>query len=207
MWIVVIAVMAIVTVGWLGDLGGARQPVGPAAPARSDPTGAQSSATSPSPSLAATPVSRLNAVTGHDLTPYPTKVAWSDYINGKVGLRLRYPPTWTATEEPEQMGVILYPPGWDGSAPSPSIGFAFVPQAPYASSTTASAWTSEPKPISVAGVSGRQYEDAEYAVPYSSFYVDLPHRGGTLFITTTKGPYVSLVGQLQEILKTVTLTP
>jgi len=127
-----------------------------------------------------------------------------------MGLALRYPPNWTCvaqTQMPQYAGLYLYPPGAGPNIPGPLISFDFTPQQPYSNQPTPASNVSSPQPIVVAGITGRQYQDTQYAIPAQRFYIQLPWHGGTLVIAATEGPYVNLVPQLQAILATIMSQP
>lgn len=169
------------------------------------PQGNTASQPAQSPSQSAAP--KLKAVTGVPPTVMPTNNTWPQYQNSVIGLTLRYPPGWKYVEEPQQSGVKLYPPDSDPTHPSPMILFDFAPDYPYNPNPTPTSHTTQPQPITVSGIAGRQYEDTEFDIPDQNFSIELPYRTGSILITATKGPYVNLVPQLQEILKTVILQP
>jgi hypothetical protein len=150
-----------------------------------------------------TPV--LRAITGTAPPLLRPSTNWSGYQNAAIGLTLRYPSEWTLVESPQQFGVSLYPPESSPDRPSPMIALDFAPQRAYGTQPITSQFITQPEPISVGGVTGRKYEDAEFAVPLQNSYIELPHRGGLLLITATKGPNTNLVPQLEEILKGLTL--
>lgn len=159
------------------------------------------------PQAYATPVANLKAVTGVAPTVVSATDGWQQYSNPVLSLTLRYPPGWKFVEDPQQSGVRFYPPDSDPNLPSPLISFSLAANSPYNAQSTPSPYTTQAQPIAVAGVTGRQYEDTAYAVPTQGFYIDLPYRNGTLFISATKGPNVNLVPQLQEMLKALVLRP
>lgn len=156
-----------------------------------------------------TPVTapKLKATTGIAPTVVLNNNTWTTYRNSTIGLTLRYPTNWKYIEEPQQSGVKLYAPDSDPTHPSPLIAVEFAPDYPYDLHPTPSSRTTEPQPVTVSGITGRQYEDTGFAIPDQAFSIELPYRTGSILITATKGPYVNLVPQLQEILKTVILQP
>lgn len=162
---------------------------------------------SPSPLTTAVITPKLKAIAGVAPIQVAASDSWPIYRNAAIGLTLRYPPDWKYVEEPQQSGVKLYPPDSDPNHPSPMILFDFAPDYPYDPNPTPSPHTTSPQPIAVSGIAGRQYEDTEFAIPDQTFSIELPYRTGSILITATMGPYVNLVSQLEEILKTVTLQP
>lgn len=149
----------------------------------------------------------LKAVTGDAPALVSLDSSSPQYTNATIGLTLRFPSNWKYAEAPQQSGVTFYPSGSDPNVPSPLIELDFAPQRPYKVEPSPSTYTTQPQPITVAGITGRQYEDSAYAIPTQGWYIELPYRNGTLLITATKGPSVNLVPQLKEILKTIELKP
>lgn len=78
-----------------------------------------------------TPAGILKAVTGVVPTVVPLGDSWQGYCNTRMGLTLRYPPSWKYVEEPQQSGVQFYPPESDPTHPSPLVGFYFAPDYTY----------------------------------------------------------------------------
>lgn len=172
-----------------------------------------SPATSPAASpvvdipLPGTPAANLPAITGLAPTSVSADVARPTYENSTIGLSLQFPPGWTYVETADRTGVAFYPPGTDSTMPSALIAFDLIVQRPYDPTAVVSGDATAPQPITVAGVSGHWYEDAAFAIPTQGYYIELPHRGGTLVITATKGPAVNLVPILEQILPTIALLP
>jgi hypothetical protein len=146
-------------------------------------------------------------VTGITLPASGEAASWPTYQNPTLGLNLHYPPDWQVVEESGQLGVKLYPPDADPAVPSPLIAFSFAADVGYDPQAPPPPDTTQPHLVTVGGVVGRWYEDATYAVPTQSYYIDLPYRGGTLYITASKGPGLNLIPVLQAILPTVMLEP
>lgn len=160
---------------------------------------------SPVASPAASPGATLPVVIGIAVSVPPLVDTWPVYQNATIGLILRYPPGWHVVEDPERGGVRFYPPEVDVAGPSPLIAFSFAADAPYDPQASPPPGTTDPHPITVSGIVGRRYEDAAFAIPTQGFYVDLPYRGGTLFITATAGPGLNLVPILHAMLPSVVL--
>lgn len=137
--------------------------------------------------------------------PFPTTAVatGTPYVNETMGLSFRYPDTWTYVEQEDQRSVIFYPPGTDPQRPGPLIALSFLPDRPYDPDDPLIATGIAGQPVLVGEVEGFHYRDDEYAIPTQSYYIELPHRDGTVFIAATQGPYVNLVPQLEEILTTV----
>jgi hypothetical protein len=149
-----------------------------------------------------TPIT-LDAVEG-DLFPVTSVATGISYTNETIGVTLRYPDDWMLVEQDNQRSVAFYPPGANPQQPGPLITLSFLPDRPYNPDDPLIATGTEVQPVLVGEVEGHQYRDDEYAIPTQSSYIELPHRGGTIFIAATRGPYVNLVPQLEEILTTVT---
>lgn len=148
-----------------------------------------------------TPIT-LDAVEGE---PFPSISvdAGISYANETIGITLRYPDDWMLVEQDDQRSVAFYPPDADPERPGPLITLSFLPDRPYDPDDPLIATGTEAQPVLVGELKGHQYRDDEYAIPTQSSYIELPHRGGTIFIVVTRGPYVNLVPQLEEILTTV----
>ena len=160
-------------------------------------------ANTPSGSLL-TPAS-LDAVIGPADPVIPVNADWPVYQSEELGISLRYPPDWSAIALVETTGIGLYPPGSDPDFPTPMIrmewwNIAYALGNPFIA--TGGAITS----VDIAGVIGQEYQDSRFALPTQSYYLEMPHRGGTLLFIATLGPSVNLEQQLKEILKTFTLS-
>ncbi|MBI2864574.1 MAG: hypothetical protein HYX94_08455 [Chloroflexi bacterium] len=153
------------------------------------------------------PGSRLQAVTGAAPAVATATNSWKTHRNQKIGLTLRYPPTWKLVEDPGQTALDLYPPNADPDLPWPHIAVAFAADQPYPAEPAPVPGRSLPQRITVGGVAGRQTEDTGYAVPTSGIHIEVPYRKGTLTLSAPKGPSVNLLPQFQEILKTVVIQP
>jgi hypothetical protein len=152
-----------------------------------------------SPSSTSSP--QLGAIAGVAPPLVPFSDSWPQYTNPRTSLSLRYPPTWQAITSPAGQAATLYPPGSDPSLPSPAIAFEVVPDKSYGTRPIITDYITDPKTLTINALTGRQYEDTEFAIPQQSSYVEFPDGNGLLLITTTKGPNVNLVPELQEILK------
>lgn len=157
--------------------------------------------------LPGTPVDHILAVVGTAPTPPGAEVTWSTYENSIMGLSLQFPSSWTYQESDDRLRVVFYPPGSDPAVPSPLIAFGLAPARPFDPAAVAPIGSTDPAPVTVAGVDGRRYEDSSLAVPYQSATIELPHRGGTLVITATLGPTINLVPILEQILPALLLYP
>ena len=160
------------------------------------------------PTFAATPV--LKAVIGVAPLLTPISNASPLYTSSALGVSFRYPAGWTYVEHahpPQYDGVTFYPPGADRNAPGPTVDFDFNAHTPYDASAPVPPYMTPPTPVSVAGVTGRQYASTAYAVPDEGYVLEFPQRGGTLSISTTEGPNANLVPQLQAMLKSLILQP
>lgn len=161
-------------------------------------------ATSRPPDRAAnlTPIT-LEAVEGN---PFPVTAVDTGilYNNKTIGVNLHYPDDWMLVEQDNQRSIAFYPPGANRQQPGPLITLSFLPDRPYNPDDPLIATGTEAQPVLVGDVEGHQYRDDKYAIPTQSSYIELPHRGGTIFIAATRGPHVNLVPQLEEILTTVT---
>lgn len=153
----------------------------------------------------ASPTPQIPAITGVEPSPVPVSDAWQIYENPTIGLEFRYPPAWQLHADPDQSATTVYPPGVDPNLPGPGITFTFAREHRFSDGPLKTTWVTQPQSLAVAGATGRWYEDTAFAVPSNGYYVEVPHRTGTLFISATKGPSVSLIPQLQEILTTVRL--
>lgn len=154
----------------------------------------------------------LKAKIGVAPTLIPVSSNWLSYKNPNTGISLRYPPGWKKIEDavdPYHVELRLYPPESNPDIPSASISLFNTPEL-YSDGSNPSnrlVYKTSPKPISVDGVTGIKYDDASFAIPLQTHFIDLPYRGGTLSITATMGPDIDLGPQLEEILKTVKLQP
>jgi hypothetical protein len=174
---------------------------------QSSPPPSISTPTIASQSSYLTPLTSLKAVTGVAPSVVPVTGTSPVYNNTKIGLNIHYPQDWKVVEAPQQSGVAFYPPGADPNSPAPLIAFNFAQQQPYLDSPVLSHSVSRPQPVTVSGITGREYENSEFAIPTYDLYIELPYRGGILFITATKGPDTNLIPQLHEMLKAVVLQP
>lgn len=129
---------------------------------------------------------------------------WKVYQDVETGIGFRYPPAWQLVDDSQVFGVRLYPPGQDPRLPGPIIAVDYAPDSAYGRTLPAGVFTA-PRPIVVAGLTGRRFEDTTLAVPLQAAYVEIPYRAGTIVFTATAGPTVDLTPQLEQILTSVTL--
>jgi hypothetical protein len=129
---------------------------------------------------------------------------WHSYESPTIGLGFRFPDDWQVAECSAGDGVCVHPLGSGTDPLRPEISFEVFSDRPYGSSASLPDMT-PPRSIVVAGLSGRESESASYAIPTEGHVIELPYRGGTLYISAPIGPRVDLVPQLTELLKTVLL--
>ena len=146
------------------------------------------------------PVARFPAVVGHVMTAVPPVASWHTVSNPGLGVSFDYPPDWTYQETADKSAALLYPPQAETDSPSALISFAFLAEHPFDRQKPLIPGKSTFRPITVNGIEGIQYQDDEFSVPTQTYYIELPLKKGTLFITATQGPITNLVPQLLEIL-------
>lgn len=186
--IMLVAVMAMLIAG--------RQGIGPAATLQKTGSTVTSSTSSFIP-----------AVAGESPALVPYSQEWPVISAPEHKMTVRYPVGWKAINrsEAQSLSVQIYEPGVDPDLPSPVVAISWS-SSKYGTFTPGSYHTL-PVAITLAGITGRRYEDAGLAIPHHSVFIDLPYRDGTLNIVATKGPYVNLVPELEEILKGLVLQP
>jgi hypothetical protein len=126
---------------------------------------------------------------------------WPSYWDGELGIAVSYPSEWQAVALRQGSGVGLYPPTSDPELPTPMIRIEWL-AVPYSPDQPLVRTEGDIDPIEVAGVTGRAYQDSQFAIPTQSHYIELPYHDGILFFSTTLGPSVDLTPQLREVLKT-----
>lgn len=147
-----------------------------------------------------TMVASLPLQVGDNVEPPVNPGEWTEYDKPRMGIRLRAPSDWRVVDETDGFGLKLYPPESDPAVPSPFIAISYADDAFYDAQASAPAGVTPPRPVTVAGTLGRRYEDMAAAAPTQNVYVDVPYRGGTLFITATIGPGLNLTPVLDDLL-------
>lgn len=161
---------------------------------------AMSAIATPAPEPLASPVASPAVLIGEPVDIPET--TWISYENDLLGVTLRFPADWVVLESDDRLLVSFLPPDSDPGVPSPRISLYFAPDVPYDGDSVPPAVTPL-GPITVAGVTGRAYEDAANAIPLQWTYVELPLSTGTLYLASTIGPSVDLRPVFEALLATI----
>lgn len=156
-----------------------------------------------SPSTGAAHAGILPVVDGPMRTVQPYSETWIQHDDPR-GFSFRVPEGWSTAKTPDG-SVLVTPPESNGAAEASRIGLWVDTSHPYDGANSVRHHVTPPVPIVVNGVTGRAYKDAEQAVPFSGYTVELPIAGGTLMVFAATGPVVNLRPQLEELLKGLTV--
>jgi len=142
------------------------------------------------------------AVLGRSLPTMVVDAGWHTFHSSGLHLTVQYPATWRAVGDPNDNRVRLYPPEVGQNEPGANIAIAFLPNTAYGPQPLISDNITTPQEITVARISGREYEDSVFVAPNQSSYIELPYHSGMLLITTTIGPSLDLTAQRDQVLRT-----
>ncbi|MEI7987728.1 MAG: hypothetical protein WCI88_01710 [Chloroflexota bacterium] len=150
-----------------------------------------------------TPGANIPAMVGTEVPTETVNDHWQTYNNPIIEISLKYPGNWKLQENEDKNGFSLYPPDSDINMPSPHITFNFLPDHIFDETTPISADKTGYQAININNFSGMEYQDDRLNIPGQNYYIELAHKQGTISISATMGPHISLVNQLREILNTL----